>query len=351
MEMFAYSEDRQQFWREPGDIPQGMLRRECYVDSRKVHQSLGFSPKKCAGFSLLELMVSLGVLLVISSATLSVISYYQQSYGRTEVQSDMYENVRGVAELMEQEVGQAGLVSLPSSAPTLSAAVVASTLAQNVNVSSATSMFVNEQVLVDAGTNEELVNLTAISGNQITAIFAKPHANGASINALGVFPNGIVPPGATDGSTSVAEPGVSVLNLFGDVNADGSLVYVRYRCDTSTTPGTLTRSVTTITPGVNTINTAQTLLSTLIPNPNNTACFQYTTTSVVVAGTTYTFVTNVGVTLSVQTLTRDPQTQQYLTMTKSFLDLSPRNVLAGFELANAGDASRLQAAPANVAAY
>jgi prepilin-type N-terminal cleavage/methylation domain-containing protein len=301
----------------------------------------------CAGFSLLEMTVSIALLLVISGATLSAVSYYQQSYGRTAVQSDMYENVRGVAELLTQEVGQAGLLSLPSS--TLNAAVSASGTAQNPAVSSITSMFNGEQLLVDAGVaNEELVTLTANpASGRITTIFTKAHASGAPLTVLGVFPNGIIPPGATDGSTSVAEPGVSKLNLYGDINADGSLVYIRYTCDTSSTPGTLTRSVTTITPGVNTISASQTLLSTLIPNPGSTACFQYTT--VTVGGNTY--VTNVGLTLSVQTLTVDPQTQAYLSMTKSFLDLSPRNILAGYELANAGITNRLQAAPANVAAY
>jgi hypothetical protein len=140
-----------------------------------------------------------------------------------------------------------------------------------------------------------------------------------------------------------------VLNLFGDINADGSLVYVRYTCDTSKTPGTLTRSITTITPGVNTIAASQTLLSTLIPNPNGTACFQYTTNTV----GAYTYVTNVGITLSVQATRPDPQSGQYATMTKSFLDLSPRNISAGYEWANAypGGTSRLQATPANVLSY
>jgi prepilin-type N-terminal cleavage/methylation domain-containing protein len=305
----------------------------------------------CAGFSLLEMTVSIALLLVISGAILSTISYYQQTYSRTAAQSDIYENVRGAAELMSQEIGQAGLVSLPSPSPTLSAAVTNSATAQTVNVSSTTSMFVGEQLLVDAGTKEELVTPTGVTSTAITAIFGKSHASGAGVNVLGVIPSGIVPPGATDGSTSVVEPGVSVLNLVGDINADGSLLYVRYTCDTSTTPGKLSRSVTIVTPGVNTINSSQTLLSTLIPNPGGTPCFQYSTNTITIGATTYTFVTNVGLTLSVQSLAVDLGTQQYLTMTKSFLDLSPRNVLTGFEAANAGDSAWLQAQPPNVSAY
>jgi hypothetical protein len=260
----------------------------------------------------------------------------------------MYENVRSVAELMAQEIGQAGLVSLP--ATTLTAAVAANVAAQAVNVSQTASMYVGEQLLVDAGSaNEELVTLTAVASTTMSGIFKNAHASGAPVTVLGAFPSGIVPVGATDGSTSVNEPGKSVLNMYGDINSDGSLVYIRYTCDTSVTPGTLTRSVTTITPGVNTIAAAQTLLSTLIPNPGGTPCFQYTSYPVGTPSNTY--VTNVGLTISVQSLARDPQTQAYLTMTKSFLDLSPRNILAGFEIGNAGLTTRLQAQPPNVSAY
>jgi type II secretory pathway pseudopilin PulG len=298
------------------------------------------SPATCGGFTLLELVVSMAFLSVILGGVVSAISVSSQTYGRTELKSDMYENVRGVAELMAQEIGQAGLLSLPAS--TLAASVSASGTAQSVNVSSTTSMFVNEQVLVDAGGNEELVTLTNVTASAISAIFSKPHAAAAPITALGAFPAGIVPQGTTDGSTA------NVLNLFGDINADGSLVYVRYTCTpgTSAAPGTLTRSVTTITPGVNTISASQTLLSTIIGG-TGAVCFQYTMTS----ASGFTFVSNIGFTLSVQATRPDPQTGVYSQMTKSFLNLAPRNILAALELANAGITNRLQQTPANVLAY
>jgi prepilin-type N-terminal cleavage/methylation domain-containing protein len=305
-------------------------------------------PSTCGGFTLIELMVSMFILSLIMGGFIAALSTSEQSYARTELGSDMYENVRSVAELLAQEIGQAGLVSLPTT--TLSSAVAANAAAQAVNVSQATSMYVGEQLLVDAGSaSEELVTLTAVSSTTMSGVFQNAHASGAPVTVLGAYPSGIVPTTATDGSTSVAEPGKSVLNMYGDINGDGSLVYIRYTCDTSATPGTLTRSVTVITPGVNTINTAQTLLSTLIPNPGGTPCFQYTSYPVGTPSNTY--VTNVGLTISVRSLTPDPQTQAYLTMTKSFLDLSPRNVLAGFELGNAGLTTRLQAQPPNVSLY
>jgi len=349
--MFTYSEKRTECCgRDPWALarPRPAAHKEPIGSPERRH-GLRPSPATCGGFTLIELLVSMAVLGVILGGVVSAISSSAQTYIRTEIKSDMYENVRGVAELMAQEIGQAGLVSLPAS--TLSAAVAAGS--QTVTVSSTTSMFVNEQVLVDTGGNEELVKLTAVTGTSITAVFSKAHASGVPLNALGAFPNGVVPPGSTDGSTA------NVLNLFGDINGDGSLVYVRYTCTpgTAAAPGTLTRSVTTITPGVSAISASQTLLSTIVGGVG-AVCFQYTQVAAanftpLPPSTVNSFVTNVGFTLSVQATKPDPQTGVYPQMTKSFLNLAPRNVLAGLELGNAtpGITSRLQATPANVVAY
>jgi prepilin-type N-terminal cleavage/methylation domain-containing protein len=368
------------------------------------------------GFSLLEIMVALAIFLVITGAVFSAMSTSQRASQGQQLKADMYLNLRGATELMAQEIGQAGLVSLPSPAPTLSGIVTGSSTAQAVTVSSATSMFVGEKLLIDAGGSQELVSLTAVNpgSNQITAVFNKSHSSGAVINALGVFPDGVL-----NSSTATQ------LQLFGDLNADGSLVYVHYNCDT--TAGTLTRSITTVTPSVTTSNASQVMLSHLIANPGGTPCFQYTTQQVSLTqtlgtgvGTQTTFmgaianvpisagtvsihagsvtgtdngsgsisgggissgtvnyttgaisvtfavapssgtavtvtstwsqvlVTNVAITLSVQTSTPDPQTRVYLTMTKSLLNLAPRNVLTSLELATVPFADRLQPTPPNL---
>jgi len=117
-------------------------------------RGLHSSGSTCRGFSLPELLVSMAVLLVVAGGVVSIISFNEQTFGRIEQQSDMYENVRAVAELMAQEIGQAGFVDLPAGA-TLSAAVTKSATAQTVAVSSTTSMYAGEILLVDTATNEE----------------------------------------------------------------------------------------------------------------------------------------------------------------------------------------------------
>jgi Tfp pilus assembly protein PilW len=393
--------------------PQGSARRlegpSGVAEETNRGRNLGW---KSSGFSLLETLASMAIMLIIMSAIVSVISFYQKTYQTTQLKSDMYENVRGTMGLMTQELGQSGLVSLPSPSPTLSSAAVASSSAQTVGVSSTTSMFVGEKLLIDSGVSEEAVTLTAVDTtlNQITGVFSKAHASGAPIDVLGVFPDGVM-----TSSTGTQ------LRLFGDINADGSLVYIHYDCDTAA--GTLTRSVTTLTPSTVTSSAAQTLLSTLIANPGGTPCFQYitqssTATQTIGTGTgsqgTFTgtltqvgvsagnvwvaagsvtgtddgsgsitgtgissgtvnyatgaisvtflgapgagtavgvgqyFVTNVAVTITVRTLQIDPQTHAYLTMTTSFRNLSPRNVVSGLELANLPFPVRLQPTPSNL---
>jgi len=371
----------------------------------------GFS-RRGRGFSLLETLASVAILMIVMGAILSVISFYQKTYGTTQLKSDMYDNVRGASELLAQEIGQGGLVSLPSPSPTLSAGVIGSSSVQTVGLSSANSMFVGEKLLIDTGTSAELVALTAVDTalSQITAVFNNAHASGAPINVLGVFADGVM-------TSSTA----TQLRLFGDINADGSLVYVHYDCNPGA--GTLTRSVTTLTPTTSSSNAPDTLLNTLVANPNGAPCFQYTTqtssagqtigtgtgsqatftatlTQVAVSagnvwvtagpvagtddgngsitgtgissgtvnyatglisvtfqvpppvGTAVTvgqiFVTNVALTFSVRTTQVDPQTHQYLTLTKSFLYLTPRNVVSGLELANLPFPDRLQPTPPNL---
>jgi prepilin-type N-terminal cleavage/methylation domain-containing protein len=195
--------------------------------------------KQHAGFSLLELTVSIAVLLIISGATFSALNFSQKAYASQQLQADVHAGLRGTFALLAQEVGQAG--SLNFIPQTLSAAVTGGTVAQTVQLSSTANIFVGEELTVDTGSNQELVQVISFPGtNQISGIFRQNHALAAPVTAQGVFPNGVLT--TTAGNT---------LQLFGDVNADGSLEYVEYDCNPGSTsaPGTLTRSITTIAPG------------------------------------------------------------------------------------------------------
>ena len=155
--------------------------------------------------------------------------------------------------------------------------------------------------------------------------------------ALGGFASGVVPPSTTDGSTG------SVLKIYGDINADNNMVYVEYTCDTAA--HLLYRNSMPWNAGSKpAVTPDQVLLTNIVANPNATPCFTYQTETV--NGTT--FVTDVAITLTVQTQQQDPVTRQFQTETKALLNVSPRNVVNVWALASVGLTDRVQPMPATI---
>ena len=95
-----------------------------------------------------------------------------------------------------------------------------------------------------------------------------------------------------------------------------------------------------------TASDAQLLLSNIVANPGGVACFTYQQQ---VVGTN-TYVTDVAITLTVQTQQKDPITKQYQYETKALLNVSPRNVFDVWELASQGASDRVQPTPASITA-
>jgi type II secretory pathway pseudopilin PulG len=311
------------------------------------------------GFSILEMLIALVILLGVTGIVMSGMMQMMRTEGSVENRTEMHSSVRSATELLQQEIGQAGRITLPtpaSGAPcgaltnvTLCAAVVAGTA--TVGVSSATGMFNNEKLVIDSGDSEETVTATTVdtSANTITAVFTKDHLSGVAVRVSGAFASGIVPTTTTCGGAPCGSTG-SLLKLYGDVNDDGNMVYVEYKCDTA--GGNLYRNVVSIAPGAAkpAVNSSMIILSNLLPNPPDPGtagaapCFKYQEKTV----TPDTYDVDVSVTLTVQTQNKDPQTNQYQTETKALLNVSPRNVFDGWELASAGEKDRIQPMPATV---
>lgn len=289
-----------------------------------------------SGFSLPELLVSLLVLSVIVG-TVTQLSMTMSNGQRTMWnRTQMHSTVRGAIALLQQEVGQAGLVALPGPV-TLSSAVAQGV--QTVSVSAASGIFVGEKLIIGTGLALETVDVTArnTSTNQITATFTKTHVAGEPVTVLGGFAEGIIPPSMTNGSTG------TVLKLFGDVNDDGQMVYVEYTCDTVT--GRLSRNMMSWTAASKpALTTANILLSNVVANPGGAPCFSYQTEVVI----PNTYVIAIAVTLSVRTQDIDPVTRQYQVETKTLLNVSPRNVFSTWQLASMQETNRIQPMPASV---
>ena len=301
--------------------------------------------KKEAGFSMIELLVAMGILVVVVGAAMGVLQRLVNSQQTIWNRTQMHAGVRSATELMQQEVGQAGRVAPLTSGLTLGAAVGIG--AQTVAVTSpagtdpVAGMFQTERVTVGYDMTQETVTLTAVdtANKTITATFANPHAAGVPVTVAGGFSSGIIPTTAAAGSTGF------VLKMFGDINSDGSPLYVEYTCDTVN--GLLYRNAMSWTIGAKPpLNPSMVLLRNVTANPLNAPCFVYQTQ--VVAGTSY--VTDVAITLTVQTELVDPITKQQQKETKALLNVSPRNIFNVWELASIGLLDRVQPTPASVAA-
>ncbi len=316
-------------------MPDSVIAQKCGAGGRQ------------SGFSLLELMAALGLLLLISGIVMTALKQMMMTQGTLSNRTEMHSGVRSATEVLQQEIGQAGKISLPAPPVTLASAVAGTGAATQVTVSSAAGMFTGEQLVIGPDTgcvppacpagNQETVALTAVAAatNQITARFENVHAIGAPIMVMGAFASGIVPTNMTNGSTP------TVLKMYGDINGDGNMVYVEYTCDTAA--GNLYRNVMSITAASKPpLTSAMILLPNILANPGGTPCFSYQQKTVGAD----TFVINVAVTLTVQTQNADPQTNQFQKETKALLNVSPRNVFEGWQLASGNVPNRVQPMPA-----
>ena len=354
-----------------------------------------------AGFSLVELLVATGLLLMVSSIVTQALLQMTQQQATIWNRTEMHSGIRGATELLQQEVGQAGRMGLPVTlsltAPVAQAVscspgtplvnavtvgVVGKDSAGNTVTSvpaivPATGVYgtVNplsflyatagpptayELLTVMDGHNDhamETIQLAAVNpvASTITACFSSDHAAGTVLALLGGFPTGVIPPsGITNPSTAW------VLKLYGDINGDGTMVYVEYTCGNAATgpdpvlPSNLYRNVVSFNATSKPATTSsQILLSNLIANPPAgapTPCFSYQTSQLTVQGTSFTFVLDVAITLTVQTTNLDPITNSYQKETKALLNVSPRNVFTAWEYANIGYTDRIQSTPATITA-
>jgi len=314
--------------------------------------------KKQLGFSLIETMVALVILFAVGGIVMSGMAQLMKTQGTIANRTDMHTSVRSATELLQQEIGQAGRISLasPTANVSLAAAVAAGAGATAFTLSasdgSAVTLYQNEALTVDLGANQEVIQLVSGSGSSGTASFQVAHAAGTPVTALGAFSTGIVPPGAAPPNS----PGSSgtVLKLYGDINGDGNMVYVEYTCTpgTAAAPGNLYRNQMSITQvGKLAVDNTKILLNNVLTNPNDLSgnpvpCFAY---QVQPLGGGLC-VTDVAVTLTVQTQNKDPQTGQFQPETKALLNVAPRNVVEVYDTASLTDPMRAQVIPPSVSA-
>lgn len=312
--------------------------------------------KQQYGFSLLEMMAATGVILIVTGIVMTGMGQMIYTNGTIANRSEMHAGVRSATELLQQEIGQAGKVSLGSATANITLHALVATGSHSFSLDTSTgvtpTVYPGEILTVDLGANQEAVTVTGTSASP-TATFVNAHAAGVPVSSLGAFDTGVVPPAAAPASYPNGSTG-TVLKLYGDINGDGNMVYVEYTCSqgTSAAPGTLYRNQMAITAASKpALDNTMVLLSNILANPNDPSnnpvpCFSY---QVQALGAGYC-VTDVAVTLTVQTQTKDPKTGQFQPETKALLNVSPRNVFEVWDTARLVDPTRAQPMPASVTA-
>jgi prepilin-type N-terminal cleavage/methylation domain-containing protein len=301
------------------------------------------------GYTLIELMISVGILTLVSGTVLDGVFRLTKTSQTVSNRTEMHSAVRNATELLQQEIGQAGRIALPNTvqlagavgggATAVAVKAVNSAGATLGSVNATDGMFVGEQIVVDAGANEETVTISNVNtvAKQFTATFTTAHAASAPINVYGGFGYGVIPTTVANGSTG------SLMRVVGDVNSDGNLKYIEYVCDTAT--GNLYRRIMAYADTAKPALTAEmALLDNIIPNPGGSACFAYQQKTV----NNVPFVIDVAITLTVRTHDRDPVTGLFQTETKALLNVSPRNVFNVWQLAGLGITNRVQPLPSTV---
>src|SRR5215208_4361753 len=104
------------------------------------------------GFTLIELMVALLVLMIVSGTVLRGVMDMSLLHNTIMNRTDMHAGVRNATELLTQEVGQAGKISLPQIVTLAGGTVLG---AVTVTVNSTTGMFDGEKLTIDSGPFQE----------------------------------------------------------------------------------------------------------------------------------------------------------------------------------------------------
>ena len=317
--------------------------------------------KSQKGFSMLELLVAVAILLIVAGTVIMGMMRVTWSQSTIMNRTQVHASVRNATELMQQEIGQAGRVTaspglnLPNAIAAGASGAVTITSTSGIATD---GLYVGEQLVIDPSTtNEETVTITAVtpgSPGTLTASFANAHVANTPVLVLGGFASGIVPPTTSTqlvfsgiGTTSLPPLTTAkssdgfTLKLYGDLNGDGNMYYVTYQCAPNAAgTGTLYRYRSGDLSTTATVGTGTLLLDNLVNNPpvsSPAPCFTYTTKDLPVTinggQVKQTFVTNVAVTLTVQTQNKDVQTGKWQQETKALLNIAPRNVFDAWQLA------------------
>ncbi|MDR3763457.1 MAG: hypothetical protein P4M01_05110 [Acidobacteriota bacterium] len=319
----------------------------------------------------------MALMTVLMGSVVLCLNTGQKSFRRSEVSSALDQQLRAAQQLLTQDLSQAGLpggVSITSYTGvagienplplTTTTSAVTATGSQTVSVVSTGALFAGQSLLIGTGSAQEPIIISSInSTTSFTAYFSQTHTtSGIPLIPYGTFALGVTPEYPVTSSTN----SYNSLWVYGDLLSNGSVTLARYVCpDATTKPYYTDSSGTRWAPLVryeydNILSNTTTSVLSAVPTTMNVldlvavnssvGCFTVTPKTVTVTyadGTTHsdTFITSVTVYLRAMagmvssdgnsvTPQMDPDTHAPVIANRSFLDLSPRNIVAAYNYAN-----------------
>jgi prepilin-type N-terminal cleavage/methylation domain-containing protein len=321
--------------------------------NRVVTPGGGVSNRTGAGFSLLEVLVSVMIITILMSAVFQFLRFNQQRYRGDQLLAERNQGARSALELMTQELQQAGHNPNLSTYPYLTAAATPTGGIVNISVNSTAGIFYGNLVEIGSSAtdpNREVVEVKGDSTHTITstsfpAIITLSHAANQPVFTRSLpFPNGILYSASAVGTDQSAN--VNVIQYFGDIDGNGTLRYGEYKlvdtgvtstlqCTTGSGPQDchllqLSRFVTRIlNPNIPaaksaTSDTFSPLADNILAYPDDTGVFlnpdqkpifklNYDTFGNLTYGFT-TYVRSVDVDLTMQTVDKDPEVNEFRTI-------------------------------------
>jgi prepilin-type N-terminal cleavage/methylation domain-containing protein len=337
-----------------------------------------------SGFTLLEMLISVALLVILSGAILGGLGAVQKSYRGDEIRGSLNQEVRATMEMISQEIGQAGLpptglsgnstyagTGADGALATLSAAVTAGETTA-VGVSDTTRLQAGMLVAVDTGAYAELLQITNVSSSagtitvatvDNTAGFQKAHAYttvGAALYPQGVYPMGISFKSPPTTASAFSSFSYQSLIMFGDITGTGTLSVVQYNCpiansaltvgstvaqfgnlatyeDTNSVQwGPLTRTIYNYSDSngwtSSTANMLDLVRVATVPYLSQADGCRFDYNVYVPQTVAWYMTTSVNVTIIAESVRADPTTGNPEVVAKSFMNIQPRNILNAYNM-------------------
>ncbi|HEV2350735.1 MAG TPA: prepilin-type N-terminal cleavage/methylation domain-containing protein [Terriglobia bacterium] len=213
------------------------------------------------GFSLLEMMVSVLIILLLMSAIFPFIMQSQKRFQGNEVTAESNQSGRAALEVMSQEIGQAGYNPAFTANKTSTAALTSNGCTQFLPVSDLTGINPGDWLSVDTGPSQELVQVFSTS-NAIdgTTYYPLPPTPSPSTACEPTSCTCLAPPPApwiqakfqnnhplstpivsykmpygggllihfTAGVNDNTQSNATTLEFYGDINQNNTIMYVEY---------------------------------------------------------------------------------------------------------------------------